>query len=128
MQDVNGRMKLLECLHDPGESFPSFGAPSPISGEPAEEEYPLISRIPAQKSSASGTKNHKHIFCRSRKTSVSCERVNGHVLIRSNLATKEAGNQHENFRKRWLVETLASVINTHIECPPKSLSSHISML
>jgi len=47
-------MQLLECLHDPGESFPSFGAPSPISGEPAEEEYPLISRIPAQKSTVSG--------------------------------------------------------------------------
>jgi hypothetical protein len=66
---------VTPCLHDTDESFPSFGAPSPISGEPAAEEYPLISRILAQKSPASGTKNHKHIFCRSRKTSQPVEKL-----------------------------------------------------
>ena len=41
------------------ESFPSFGAPSPLSGGPAEEEYPLISRTLAQKSTASSDYIHR---------------------------------------------------------------------
>jgi len=36
----------------------------------------------------------------SNKTSVFCEGDHGNVLIPSNRATKETGNQHENFRKR----------------------------
>jgi hypothetical protein len=37
--------------------------------------------------------------------SVFCEGDKGNVLIRSNRAIKETGNQHENFRKRWLNKT-----------------------
>ena len=52
-----------------------------------------------------GTQKHKPIYCWSRKTSDFCEGDNGNLVICSNRATKERGDQHENVGKRWLVET-----------------------
>ena len=55
----------------------------------------------------------KCLFCLHRKTSVFCERVNSHVLLPSNRATKETRNQHENFSKRCSVlkRFLSKLIN-----------------
>jgi hypothetical protein len=62
-------------------------------------------------------------------SSVSCEGDNGNVLILSNRATKYTGNQYVNCRKRWILETPASFLNTlssfNVFAPLPTLSPNV---